>query len=173
VSSRIIVFFLLLAIPAGQDGQMDRLAKLAANGQIHEEAAVKASSEIVIHASPEKVWHLLTDINNWPAWQSTVSAAKMNGPLEPGTTFVWTNGGTKITSRLALVHPMTQFVWTGKALGAKAIHVWNLQAAPDGGTLVKTVESMDGFMLKIFYSSSDLAKSHAMWLDALKRKAEQ
>jgi len=46
---------------------------------------------------------------------------------------------------------------------------------PDGGTLVKTTESMDGFLLtlRVFYSSSDLALSHKTWLEALKRKAEQ
>jgi hypothetical protein len=63
--------------------------------------------------------------------------------------------------------------WTGTAYKARAIHVWNLQPLPDGGTLVKTIESMDGFMLRFFYSSNDLAKSQRLWLDALKHKAEQ
>src|SRR5580704_18974395 len=85
--------FLLLALlttPANAQGPMDRLQRLAADGKIDESAAVKASSEITIHASPENVWHLLTDIDNWPKWQSTISAAKINGPLESGTAFVWT-----------------------------------------------------------------------------------
>lgn len=152
---------------------MDRLEKLAANGQIQENATVKASTEITIHASPERVWHLLADIDDWPKWQSTISAANINGPLESSTTFVWTSGGTQIKSRIALARPVTQLAWTGTAYKARAIHVWNLQALPDGDTLVRTIESMDGFMLRLFYSSSDLAKSQRLWLDALKRKAEQ
>jgi hypothetical protein len=152
---------------------MDRLQKLAADGKIDENASVKASSEITIHASVENVWHLLTDIDNWPQWQSTISAAKINGPLESGSTFVWTNGGTENKSRIALARPVMQLAWTGTAYKAKAIHVWNLQPLPDGGTLVKTIESMEGFMLRLFYSSDDLAKSQRLWLDALKHKAEQ
>jgi hypothetical protein len=154
-------------------GQMDHLEKLAANGRIDENAPVKASSEIVIHASPEKVWQVLTDIGNWPKWQSAVSAAKMNGPLESGTTFVWITGHTKIRSRIALAHPVTELAWTGTAYRARAIHVWNLQPLPGHSTLVKTSESMDGLMLRIFYSSKYLAKSQKLWLDALKRRTEQ
>jgi hypothetical protein len=60
-------------------------------------------------------------------------------------------------------------------LGTRAIHVWNLESLADGGTLVRTTESRDGFMLKLrfLYPSEDLAKSHKVWLQALKRKAEQ
>lgn len=168
-----LLFLAVFAVPANSQGQMTRSEKLASNGQIQENAPVKASSEIVIHASAETVWRLLTNIDEWPTWQSTISSAKINGPLEPGTTFVWTSGRSKIKSRVVVVHPVTQLVWTGVTFGATAIHVWNLQSIPDGGTLVKTTESMDGFMLKVFYSSKDLAMSHKIWLDALKRKAEQ
>jgi hypothetical protein len=168
-----LLFLAFATIPASSQSRMTRIEKLASNGQIQENAPVKASSEIVIHASAERVWHLLTDIDNWPSWQSTISSARINGPLEPGTTFTWTNGGAKIKSRIAIAHPVTQLVWTGITFGATGIHVWNLQSMPDGGTLVKTTESMDGFMLKVFYSSSDLAMSHKIWLEALKRKAEQ
>src|SRR5580704_7898045 len=85
-----LLLLALLTTPGNMQSPMDRLEKLAADGQIQENAAVKASSEITIHASPENVWHLLTDIDNWPKWQSTISAAKINGPLESGTAFVWT-----------------------------------------------------------------------------------
>jgi uncharacterized membrane protein len=128
-----LLFLALLTTPANAQSPMDRLEKLAADGQIQENAAIKASSEITIHASPENVWHLLTDIDNWPKWQSTISAAKINGPLEPGTAFVWTSGGTQIKSRIALACPVTQLAWTGTAYRARAVYVWNLQPLPDGG----------------------------------------
>ncbi len=101
-----LLFLALLTTPANAQSPMDRLEKLAGDGQIQENAAVKASSEITIQASPENVWHLLTDIN-WPKWQSTISAAKINGPLESGTAFVWTSGRTQIKSRIALACPVT------------------------------------------------------------------
>ena len=108
----IFLFLVLLTTPANAQSPMDCFQKLAADGKIDENAAVKASSEIVIHAPPENVWHLLSDIDNWPKWLSTVSAAKVNGPLEPGSTFEWTKGGAKIKSRIALARPVTQLAWT-------------------------------------------------------------
>src|ERR1700722_12092670 len=95
-----LMFLALLTTPTNAQSPMDRLEKLAADGHIQEDAAVKASSEITIHASPENVWHILTDIDNWPKWQSTISASKISGPLKPGTAFVWTTGGTQIKSRI-------------------------------------------------------------------------
>ncbi len=163
----------LFVLPVSAQKPLDRIETLAATGRIQENAPVKASSRIAIHASPEKVWDLLTDVDNWPKWQSTITAAKINGPVAVGTTFTWNSGGTKIVSRIALVQPNTQLVWTGTAYKARAIHVWSLEPSPDGGTIVKTTESMDGFLLTVFYSSKDLAGSHKLWLDALKHKAEE
>lgn len=169
----VLLVLAVLATPASS--QTDHMEQLAASGQVQDKAPVKASAEIVIDASPERVWRLLADIDQWPTWHSAISAARISGPLEPGTTFVWANGGPKIKSRIALVHPSAQLAWTGVTFGGKAIHVWSLGPLPAGGTLVKTTESIDGFMLrlKLFYSSSDLAKSLNEWLEALKRKAEQ
>jgi uncharacterized protein YndB with AHSA1/START domain len=169
-----LLFTLLLgcsAVPS--PGPADRLQTLAAQGQIQEDAPVKATAQITIHASPEKVWGLLTRIDDWPKWQATISAAKIDGPLQPGTRFTWTSGNAKIESRIALVRTNQQIGWTGTAFKAHAVHIWTLEPLPDGNTLVKTTESMDGFLLKLFYSSKDLAASHKVWLDALKRKAEE
>jgi len=159
-----IVFFLA----AGASNE-----QLAREGKIRESASVKASVEIAIHASAEKVWRVLTDVNDWPKWQPDISATDIHGPLEAGTRFSWTTGGTRIESRIALVEPTAQFAWTGKAFGAKAIHVWKLQRLSGDQTLVKTDESMDGFLLKIFYSSKKLAESDRRWLDRLKAASER
>ena len=75
----------LLTTPANAQGPMDRLQKLAADGKIDESAAVKASSEITIHESPENVWHLLTD--RWRPRRRRAPA----GPPVPGS--VSTTGG--------------------------------------------------------------------------------
>lgn len=100
-----VAFAVLLPLlsPAMPNQGQDRLTALAANGRSQENAPVKAASEIVIRAPVEKVWQILTTINEWPNWQSTVSAAHLDGPLEPGTSFNSTNGGAEIKSRIALV----------------------------------------------------------------------
>jgi len=146
--------------------------ELARSGKIRENAPVKASLEITIHAPVEKVWLLLTDVANWPKWQPDISVTKIAGPLEAGTAFSWTTGGTRINSRIVLVQPYEQFAWTGKAYMAKAVHVWKLQRVSDDQTLVRTEESMDGFLLTLFYSSKKLEETDQRWLDQLKLAAE-
>lgn len=147
--------------------------ELARGGKIRENAPVKASLEITIHAPVEKVWRLLTDVADWPKWQGDISAAEIAGPLQDGTTFSWTVGGARIKSRIALVQPYEQFAWTGKAYMAKAVHVWKLQRWSGEQTLVKTDESMDGFLLSLFYSSKQLKETDQRWLDRLKLAAER
>jgi len=168
----ILLILVMCTVPAAQGG-INHAETLANNGQIDEHAAVKASSEILIAAPIEKVWRLLVEIDKWPKWQPNITASKFAGPLKQGTEFEWTTGGTKITSRLAVVRAGEELAWTGKALNATAIHVWQLRPTPDGGTEVSTRESMSGFMLKVFYSSKELEKSQRAWLDALKREAER
>jgi uncharacterized protein YndB with AHSA1/START domain len=146
--------------------------ELARSGKIREDAPVKASVEINIHAPVEKVWLLLTDVTNWPKWQPDISVARIAGPLEAGTAFSWTTGSTRIESRIALVEPYEQFAWTGRAHWVKAIHVWKLQRLSSDETLVRTSESMHGFILTLFYSSKKLEQADQRWLDRLKLAAE-
>lgn len=146
--------------------------ELARSGKIRENAPVKVSLEIAVHAPIEKVWLLLTDVRGWPKWQTDISTAEMTGPLQAGTAFSWTTGGTHIKSRLALVQPYNQFAWTGAASGATAIHVWKLSRVADNQTMVRTDESMRGFLLSLFYSSKKLEETDRRWLDCLKLAAE-
>jgi uncharacterized protein YndB with AHSA1/START domain len=166
--SRIALIALLIFAMSSSD---DRLNQLAASGRIQENAPVRASLEIAIDAPPERVWALLTEINNWPKWQQDITKAEISGPLQSGTGFSWTSGA-HIRSRIALVQPLEAFAWTGTAYGAKAIHVWKLQRLPGGKTLVKTDESMDGFLLTLFFSSKKLEETDRRWLNYLKAAAE-
>ena len=168
---RMMAAVVLIAFAAvGQGRNMD---ELASKGEIDDKAAVQASTEMLIAAPNDKVWKLLSDIDGWPKWQHAISSAKTTGPLKPGTEFIWTTGGIKIKSRLVLVAHNTDLSWTGSALGTKAIHVWHVKAVDSDSTLVSTKESMSGFLLKMFYSSKDLAKSQKEWLEALKQAAEK
>jgi hypothetical protein len=72
-----------------------------------------------------------------------------------------------------LLEPDRRLSWTGTAFSARAIHVWELKATPDGGTLVTVKESMNGPLMKLLYSSDKLAASETDWLTALKQAAEK
>ncbi len=169
----LVAVAVILPVVLATNPSEDQFNQLARNGKIQENAPVKASIEITVNAPPEKIWSLLTDIQNWPKWQHDIRVAEISGPIEEGTQFAWTTGGTSIHSRIALVRPGEQFGWTGKAFGAKAIHLWKLKRLPDGQTLVRTEESMNGFLITLFYSSKELEASDRRWLDNLKSAAEQ
>lgn len=166
---RWIFVALLMIVMTSSDDELDHLAH---SGRIQEGAPVKASVEITIDAPPEKVWRLLTDVKGWPRWQHDIRKAEISGSLQEGTPFLWT-AGAEIRSQIALVQPVEQFAWTGTAYRAKAIHVWRLQRLPGDRTLVKTRESMQGFLLTMFYSSSKLEESDQRWCDYLKAEAEK
>ena len=74
---------------------------------------------------------------------------------------------------MQLFEPERRLSWTGTALTAKAVHVWELKPEAGNQTLVTVMESMDGpFMAKI-YPSGKLAAADTEWLAALKQAAEK
>ncbi len=149
----------------------DRIEDLARAGQIDPTAPIQASLQVTINASPAVVWHLLTDIDNWPRWQSAIESASIQGPVAPGTSFRW-KSGMSISSKITQVDLGRHFTWTGSAMMAHVIHTWTIQPAVGGGTLLETKESMAGSLLTLVYSSKKLDQADQFWLDSLKRQAE-
>jgi uncharacterized protein YndB with AHSA1/START domain len=141
---------------------------------INTTAPVKCSKTITIHASSEKVWAVMTDINNWASWQTDISKPKLNGQLKSETTFDWKTGGASIHSTLHTVIPFNQFGWTGKAIGVFAIHNWTVTEL-DGKTIIQVDESMEGFLAGLFKKSfnKNLEKGMQTWLDLLKKECEK
>ena len=159
---------ILLLRDRGQD-----LEAMARSGAIQEDAPIKASVDVLIQATPEKVWALLTRVNDWPRWQPKISHAEMTGLVERGRSFTWSGGGVKIKSRFALVEPEARIGWTGMSMNAHAIHQWRLESVAGGKTHVHVDESMSGFPIMLFYSSKELQESDQFWLDRLKQEAER
>ena len=141
---------------------------------INNNAPVKCSKTITINASSEKVWKVMTDINNWATWQTEISNPKLKGELKPNSTFVWKTGGAKINSTLHTVEPNKQFGWTGQTFGMFAIHNWTITEI-NGRTTVSADESMEGFFAKLLKKSfnKNLEKGMQHWLDLLKQQCEQ
>ena len=141
---------------------------------INNNAPVKCSKTITINANSEKVWTVMTNINNWANWQTDISKPKLNGELRPETTFDWKSGGAKIHSILHTVEPFKNFGWTGKTFGMFAIHNWTL-IETNGQTKVSVDDSMEGFFAKLLKKSfnKNLEKGLQNWLDLLKQECER
>jgi hypothetical protein len=141
---------------------------------INYNAPVICSNAITIQARIENVWHVLTNINNWAAWQNDISKPLLDGYLQPETTFTWKTGGAKIHSTIHTVEPYQSFGWTGNTFGMFAIHNWTL-TENEGQTTVAVEESMEGFLAKLFKNSfqKNLEKGMQHWLMQLKTKCEK
>lgn len=141
---------------------------------INNNAPVKCSKTITINASSEKVWAVMTNINNWANWQTDISNPKINGELNPNTTFDWKSGGAKIHSTLHTVEPFKNFGWTGETFGIFAIHSWSFTET-NGQTEVSVDESMEGFLAKLLKKSfnKNLEKGMQKWLELLKQECEK
>ena len=144
----------------------------AAVGQVQPDAPLHARHAITIDAPIETVWARLTDVASWPTWQPGVRRVEPPASLAPGASFRWDNGGTAITSTLAVVRPNELLGWTGQASTARAIHLCRLSEPTPGQTLVEADETMDGFLLTWFYGQPDLDRGMVAWLDGLKAASE-
>ncbi|WP_291372228.1 SRPBCC family protein [Cyclobacterium sp.] len=165
----ILLIAIGLTISAGSFAQSNSKMK-----SINNNAPVKCSKTITINASSEKVWKVMTNIDNWARWQTDITKAKLNGELKPETTFDWKTGGVKIHSTLHTVEPFKNFGWTGKTFGMCAIHNWTL-TENNGQTKVSVDESMEGFFAKLLKKlfNKNLEKGMQNWLDLLKQECEK
>jgi uncharacterized protein YndB with AHSA1/START domain len=149
-------------------------AQTSCKMQINQKAPVKQANQILINASPEQVWAVLTDINNWVSWNEKIIRADLVENLTLGAKFSWKVNGANIQSTLHTVKPNTTFGWSGSTFGGSAIHNWYLEPH-DGGTLVKVEESMEGWLVSLFKTKMNKALEQDMqyWLEALKRESEK
>jgi uncharacterized protein YndB with AHSA1/START domain len=172
-SLRTVLLLLSTFAAVGCGASLDALNRLATNGSIHEDAPVITHLQVQIAAPVARVWALLIDARSWPKWNKQIERVAAPGLLGSGTRFTWTTGGANIHSQVQLCEPEHRLSWTGTALTAKAIHVWELEPKPGNQTLVTVKESMDGPWMAQIYSSQKLASAGSEWLAALKQAAEQ
>jgi uncharacterized protein YndB with AHSA1/START domain len=148
-------------------------AEAAENG-INQAAPVVASGETEIVAACEVVWEVLTGIEQWPSWNPDVKSVSMHGALSEGSEFRWKAGPGTITSTLEHVEAPRRITWSGTTFGIEAMHVYALEAR-DGVTFVRTEESYDGLVARLFRGrlQKTLESSLASGLRRLKAEAER
>ena len=152
---------------------LDKRIQYPAASQPNPHAPATTDQTVDIAAEPERVWQVLSDIDQWPRWQSDIPAAHLTGPLQAGSSFDWQTGGLTIHSTLHTVQPQAGLGWSGKSFGAFAVHNWTLTPQADG-TRVRVQESMEGWLVQLlqFYFRRNLPTSIAVWLNNLKKAAE-
>jgi uncharacterized protein YndB with AHSA1/START domain len=139
--------------------------------RVNENAPAVGSAEVEVAADPERVWEVLTAIDDWPSWNPDVTSASLEGGLTQGSRFQWKAGRATITSTLQRVERPSLIGWTGKTLGLRAIHVYRLE--PHGAaTFVSSAESWEGIVARVFRKRMQRTLDRAMEDGLLHLKAE-
>jgi hypothetical protein len=144
----------------------------AKQGRIDTAAAIQSHAEIGVRAPLARVWQILADAPNWPAWMPGVKTIRLDSIVAPDATFTWKSGASTIKSTFAVVQPERELTWTGISSGAKAVDRHTIEALDDG-VRVFTEESIAGPFLTLFFSREKLLTSQQAFLAALKRQAER
>jgi hypothetical protein len=136
-------------------------------------APVVVRHEIDIQARLEIVWLLHIDVNAWPTWQKDISAARLEGTFEPGSSFDWTSNGFSVTSTIYDIVEGARVLWGGTANGITGVHEWLFTETADG-VYVVTNESFAGQPVEADVTGmrSLLDASLTSWLGHLKAAAE-
>lgn len=137
-------------------------------------APARVTRHTLVAAPQDRVWQLLTDIDHWSDWHPEISSAHLAAPLAGGTTFRWKANGAPVRSRIEQIEAPGLVVWSGRSLGLRAIHLWRLEPAPDGGTRVTTEESLSGLPARVARRGAQriLEKSLDSFLAALAAEAK-
>ena len=117
--------------------------------EINQLAPVVGYCEVEIATRPNVAWAVLTAIGRWPSWNPAVKSVSFDGDVDEGAAFRWRSGPGTITSTIQDVEPPHRIAWTGTSFGIRAIHVHTFEPRA-GGTLVRTEESYDGPVARLF-----------------------
>ena len=139
-------------------------------------SSVYARNEIVIAASPERIWRWMIRAAGWPEWYSNSSSVEfLSGAppeLAPGTVFKWKTFGATITSRVITFDPPRELTWDAHGI-LSAVHGWTIE--PAGAVCrVVTEETQNGILPKLAWwrLRPILERGHQTWVESLKRVAE-
>jgi uncharacterized protein YndB with AHSA1/START domain len=155
-------------------GDVLRISDAGARIEIDRGAPVVGAAETSIGAPITTVWRLLSDLERWPEWNRDISMLRLDGPVQAGTTFRWRSGSSRIVSCLEEVEAPHRIAWTGRTMGIRAVHVFELEEA-DRVTRVRTEESFEGLVARAMRRAlrKRLARDLAEGLGALKIEAER
>ncbi len=75
----------------------------------------------------ERIWDLVTNVDDWPRWNKGGAERRLVGPVIEGATFDWKSGGMGIRSTFREINPLRRLTWAGRTLGTRAVHSWTFE----------------------------------------------
>ncbi|WP_223653025.1 SRPBCC family protein [Hymenobacter psoromatis] len=165
----------LLGAAAGTVLLLEKNRRRTPTSQLNPAAPVRSRHTVRMEAPAARAWQVLSQVNQWPAWQPEIAYAHLPGPVQNGAQFDWSASGyLPIHSTLHTVEPSVSFGWSGAAFGSFAVHNWQF-VSHEGYTEVTAEETMEGWLVRLLrpIMQPALDRANARWLARLKQAAEQ
>jgi coniferyl-aldehyde dehydrogenase len=107
---------------------------------------IEVRNAAVIHASIERVWDLLTDVERWPSWWRACRWVRLESPARAASVaFRWKAHPVELRSAVVKSDRPHSFAITADGMGVHAERTFTLRPTPDGSsTLVISHETQVG-----------------------------
>jgi hypothetical protein len=104
---------------------------------------IEVRNEIVIQATAECVWDVLTDVKRWPSWWRACRWVRVESP----TTFRWKAHPVVLLSTVIAADRPHSFAFVADSWGVHAERAFTIRSAADGlSTVVTSYETQVGMM---------------------------
>jgi Polyketide cyclase / dehydrase and lipid transport len=143
-----------------------------------EKAPFFVTNQIEIRASPEKIWRILTHADAWSSWYEGATNLKIldsqDGVLHTESVFTWRTMGLNFESRIREYSQPYRLSWESRKWCIQGYHGWLILPTSTGAKVI-TEEGFQGILgwLQGIFIPGKLPKLHEVWLQELKRKAEE
>jgi uncharacterized protein YndB with AHSA1/START domain len=110
---------------------------------------MEQSTTVDIAAPPERVWGVLTDVESWSEWTSTVTSVRRldDGPLRPGSRAKIRQPRIPETEYVVTeLEPGRSFTWVAAGPGVLTTARHDAEALPGGGTRVRLSVTQSGWL---------------------------
>jgi len=97
---------------------------------------VMVGTDIIAQVPQAQVWALLTDVDNWGAWNSKVTKVSHGAGLNVGADLSYGWEEKSVTATLEEIKEPERMVWKGARSGDNVRMRWTLTGRPDNTTLI-------------------------------------
>jgi len=135
-------------------------------------------NKIEIEASPEIVWNILTQAEQWPEWYMGMKNVKVvgseTGIIDGKVDMTFNTMNRDFNAKVTEYKPYERLSWETIHPKMMGIHAW-LIIPTKKGCLVVTDESQYGTLARLqkIFLPNKLRKLHDVWLEEMKIKAEE
>jgi hypothetical protein len=158
------------ALERGQDVMTDSISQKKAST-----FRMECRVSINIHATPEEIWALLTNAEDFARWNSTVSSIKGSIAQGQKLELCVPISDRTFSPKVTELVPATRMVWSdGMAPMFKGERTFTLKSRADGTTDFEMVEILSGVMLPMIKGSlPDFGPLFDRYALDLKKEAER